>query len=97
MKRNTDTQKCLEALQRAGNNGIHSFHLNYIIGTTRCAARINDLKNQGYSITSKYEKIGDSMGVRYFLNADNEHLQQSRPIKPIRYNYKGNVAVPVYK
>jgi hypothetical protein len=68
MKINTDTQKCLEALQRAGSEGVHSFHLNQIIGTTRAAARCQDLKDQGYNITSQWEKMGNSTGVRYFLH-----------------------------
>lgn len=68
MKQNSDTAKCLKILQRVGLYGIHSFHLNQEIGTTRCAARIQDLKDKGYDITSTPEKLGDAVGVRYFLN-----------------------------
>lgn len=76
----THVQKTLEALQRAGSTGVHSFHLNAIVGTTRSAARIEDLKKQGYQITSQFEKMGDSMGVRYFLN--------EAPKKQFRWEFK---------
>lgn len=69
MKQNTDVAKCLKILQRVGLYGIHSFHLNQEIGTTRCSARINDLKKKGYIITSTPERLGDAVGVRYFLNS----------------------------
>ena len=64
----TDCEKIIELLRKAGKNGMHSFDLNNIVGTTRTAARINDIKKQGYKITSQYEKKGRSLGVRYFLN-----------------------------
>ncbi len=65
---NTDTQKVLDILKDRGEKGIHSFHLNQLVGTTRAAARIQDLKDQGYSIYSKPERMGDSVGCRYFLS-----------------------------
>ena len=109
MKINTDRQKCLEALQRAGSQGVHSFHLNQIIGTTRAAARCQDLKDQGYNITSQWEKMGNSTGVRYFLHentrstvtdhqdANDLVVQQRRLKRPIKITYKfiDNVAVVV--
>ncbi len=63
----TDTELTLEALQTAGDAGVHSFELNHIVGTIRAAARINDLKKLGYSISSQPEKLGNARGVRYFL------------------------------
>lgn len=92
--KNSDTAKCLKILQRVGLYGIHSFHLNQEIGTTRCAARIQDLKDKGYNITSTSERLGDAVGVRYFL--------QSSPVKeekkkPIRYEYQGNTCIPIYQ
>lgn len=63
----TDVQKTLQLLTEAGSSGMHSFDLNKLVGTTRIAARVNDLKAQGYEITSIYEKRGDSHGCRYFL------------------------------
>lgn len=65
-----DIKKTLEALQRAGSKGIHSLHLNATVGTTRAAARVNDLINLGYRIDNnggKKEKMGNSWGVRYTL------------------------------
>lgn len=76
----------LRALRDAGSEGIHSFHLNHIARTTRTAARINDLKKEGYNITSILEKMGDSYGKRYFL--------QSVPVKQEAvWEYEGNKAV----
>jgi len=68
----TDVDKTLQALRKAGSKGIHSFELNYIVGTTRSAARIQDLKDKGYRISSKPEKLGDSWGVRYSIEGDTE-------------------------
>lgn len=75
MKTTTDTEKCLQALISSGATGVHSFDMNAIIGTTRAAARINDLKAQGYVITSVYEKRGDSHGCRYFLTSSSQPLK----------------------
>lgn len=69
MKKNTDTAKVLKILQRSGMYGVHSFHLNQEVGTMRAAARILDLKKLGYDITSTPERLGDAVGVRYFLNS----------------------------
>ena len=66
MKKQTHKQRILEMLQEAGDRGVHSFTLANSV-TFRASARINDLKNDGYNITSKHEKMGDSYGVRYFL------------------------------
>ena len=66
----TDAQKVLHELQIAGNKGCHSFTLIHSCHTTRIAARINDLKKQGYKITSTPERMGNSIGCRYFLNEE---------------------------
>ena len=63
----TDNEKALRALRQAGKDGIHSFALNKIIGTTRAAARINDLKKRGHTIASQPELLGHARGARYFL------------------------------
>lgn len=81
MKQNSDTAKCLKILQRVGLYGIHSFHLNQEIGTTRCAARIQDLKDKGYTIHSTPERLGDAMGVRYTLG--------SSPVSQIKKEISG--------
>lgn len=100
----TDCQKTLHLLQEAGSGGIHSFDLNHLVGTTRIAARILDLKAQGYGITSIPEKRGDSHGCRYFLiSSSNVKPQTSKkpvkeqPKKPIRYEYVGNTCIPIYQ
>jgi hypothetical protein len=64
----TDNDLTLQILKLAGNNGVHSFDLNRQVGTIRAGARVCDLKKKGYSITSIPEKMGDAIGVRYFLN-----------------------------
>lgn len=64
----TDIYKTLRCLQQAGSNGVHGFDLNRIIGTTRAAARINDLKKLGYNITSVWENKGNAKGKRYFYH-----------------------------
>lgn len=63
----TDCQRTLQLLREAGKAGIHSFDLNSRVGTTRAAARIDDLKRQGHKISAVYERRGNSLGVRYFL------------------------------
>ncbi len=67
MPTNTQTTRALHYLRQAGSSGIHSFDLNKLVGTTRIAARINDLKHLGYNITSVHERKGRSWGVRYVL------------------------------
>lgn len=63
----TDCEKTLKALREAGEKGVHSFDLNHIVGTSRSAARVNDLKNEGHHIISVPEIKGGSRGVRYYL------------------------------
>lgn len=89
MKR-TDLQLILEALQRARGEGVHSFHLNHIAGTTRAAARILDLKLMGYTITSHPEKLGEALGVRYFL-------EDKAPKPEYVWLFEGNKAKRVIK
>lgn len=69
----TKTKLALLFLKQAGSAGVHSFDLNRLIGTTRCAARVQDLKDQGYDITSVFERKGRSWGVRYFLRSKEEY------------------------
>ena len=72
----TDCEKCLMYLKQAGSIGVHSFDLNVLAGTSRSAARINDLKSKGYKIASKREKRGDAIGVRYFLSPEITNIPQ---------------------
>lgn len=68
-----DTKKTLEALKRAGKHGVHSFELNRIVGTTRAAARVNDLIKLGYKISNgngHKELMGTAFGVRYTLEEE---------------------------
>lgn len=64
-------QRVLEMLQAVGSEGIHSFELHNI-GGWRYAARIGDLKKEGYDIWSVKEKRGDAVGCPYFLKGLNE-------------------------
>jgi hypothetical protein len=66
MKKLSHKQRILKLLEQAGEKGIHSFDLvNWV--TPRAAARINDLKNDGYEIEALHEKKGRAYGVRYKL------------------------------
>lgn len=90
MKQNSDTAKCLKILQRVGLYGIHSFHLNQEIGTTRCAARIQDLEDLGYTIHSTPERLGDARGVRYTLGSSPITQEKKKPVyqfDPVRQVY----------
>lgn len=66
----TDLQKTLENLRAYGSRGCHSFILMKLVGSTRVAARIEDLKKQGYSIRSIPENMDGQLGCRYFLEED---------------------------
>lgn len=79
MKR-TKLNKTLDALKNAPY-GIHSFDLMKVAGTTRVAARINDLKKMGYSISSKRETLHGVEGCRYKLENHTPVTQK----KAIRY------------
>ena len=63
----TDCLRILQLLQERGEKGLHSFEIVQLVHTIRGAARIHDLKKQGYKITSIPESRGNAVGVRYFL------------------------------
>lgn len=86
----TNTEKVLKILRECGEKGCHSFELNQKVGTTRSAARIVDLKKQGYNILSKPERLGEALGVRYFLTK--EPLQVNTKNRPFKWVFEGNVA-----
>lgn len=82
--------KTLSILQQRGTRGIHSFELNHLVGTTRSAARIKDLKDLGYTISSIPEKYGDAIGVRYSL------VSEPTVAKPQHtWDFSGNFAKKV--
>lgn len=97
-----DTAKTLEILQKAGQKGIHSFELNTAVGTTRSASRVKDLKYLGYTINAIHEKYGNSWGVRYFLvnqpqkQASVVTSKVSEKVKPMRWEFIGGYAKPIY-
>lgn len=62
-----DKEKILAILKDRNDNGIHSFELMDLVKSNRVAARINELREEGYSILSTPEKRGDSVGTRYYL------------------------------
>lgn len=67
MSAHTKTKQALTYLRQAGNKGIHSLHLNALLVSNRSAARVQDLKDQGYQITATPERMGHAWGVRYVL------------------------------
>lgn len=62
----TNAEKILQALEKAGKKGIHSFDLAKI-GGWRYAARIHELRKEGNQIAAIHERQGKSVGVRYKL------------------------------
>ena len=80
----TDVKKTLRTLIEAGSRGVHSFDLGNMIGTIRIAARVCDLRKQGYKITSKTETKGNARGVRYTL---------LNPPQQTQYRYEGGMAI----
>ena len=63
----TQRDQVLLILQEAGERGVHSFEFlqGYL---PRVAARVNELRNMGHTITSTREKFqGKAAGVRYTL------------------------------
>ena len=90
----TKEYKTLEILQRVGLYGIHSFHLMKEVGSTRVAARVNDLKKKGYIIESKRETLGGVEGCRYYLKGKREGAAvKEKPV--VKYQFIGNYAVPI--
>ncbi len=71
----TKTDKVLRRLTGAGLQGIHSFDL-VTTGGLRYAARVFDLKNEGYLIVSRPEKKNKVMGCRYFLLKNKNQIKQ---------------------
>lgn len=69
LKRPKPTQKeiVLKMLEEAGDKGIHSFQFMQI-QLPRVAARICELRAEGYEISSEHELLyGSATGVRYRL------------------------------
>lgn len=62
----TQREKVLYALREVGENGLHSFDIIRMI-SHKAPARICELRKEGFNITSVIERMGDSVGVRYFL------------------------------
>lgn len=65
----TKAERVIEALERAGKQGIHSFDI-IKYGGLRASARVGELRKDGYNIKSVHERKGDCYGVRYFLVQD---------------------------
>lgn len=66
----TQKERVMELLENRGQEGIHSFEIIRQI-SHKAPARICELRKEGYNITSKTEKLGDSYGVRYTLEENN--------------------------
>lgn len=91
----TKLYKTLLALKETQNYGIHSFELMRRAGSTRVAARVNDLKKLGHDITSKRETLNGVDGCRYYYRGLKEGVTMKNT-KPIRYEFQGTTAVPIY-
>jgi predicted transcriptional regulator len=92
----TDVEKTLRILEEAGEKGIHSFELNYLVGTTRSAARICDLKKLGYTILAKPEVHGGARGVRYILQSSPIFKQDPETKQTQQYEFIGSELVRVF-
>ena len=56
----TQRERVLRILKEAGEDGVHSFEF-YEAGMPRAAARIGELRDAGYTITSTHERYrGDA-------------------------------------
>ena len=77
----TTLVKTYEMLKAAGSQGIHSFELMRLAGTTRVAARVRDLKKQGHCIRSFHEALRGVEGCRYILDRDNfNEIKTKKPM-----------------
>ncbi len=59
-------ERLLRKLRYVGKTGLHSFSAAHLFGI-RVAARVFDLRKDGYTITSKDEKKGKAIGTRWVL------------------------------
>lgn len=63
----TQREVVLSALRDAGDTGVHSFEF-LSVGIPRAAARVQELRVDGHTITSTRECLnGNAQGVRYRL------------------------------
>lgn len=75
MKHRKLTQKeiVLKMLEEAGDKGVHSFQFMQL-QLPRVAARVCELRAEGYEISSEHELLhGSATGVRYRLQGGDAH------------------------
>lgn len=70
-KRITQKERVLALLKEVGTKGIHSFLLIKEI-SHKAPTRISELRKEGWNIKSVPEKLGRSIGCRYFLDEHKE-------------------------
>lgn len=86
----TQRQKILRLLKEAGQSGVNSHDLTYIHGIKQAPTRVHELEAEGYLITTTPPL--ENRSVNYILDYEPEHLR-----KPLRYEFIGDKAVPVYQ
>lgn len=84
----TQQQKVLRLLKDAGNNGVNSHDLTYIHSIKQAPTRVQELEQKGYKIASIPQ---ENRSVNYILNYEPAELR-----KPIRYEFVGDKAIPVF-
>ena len=88
MRKLTQRQKILKLLKE--NRSVNSFDLTYIYAIKQANTRIFELKAEGWDIittpSSKHDKSVD------FSLSNYEEIKT-----PIRYEFKDNIAIPIYK
>ena len=86
----TKVQLTLKYLKEAGTNGITGLDLDRLVVQKRTAARIQDLEDMGYVISSTPIKQLHTLTRKYTLISSPfpEH-------KPIQYEYRDNIAIPI--
>lgn len=88
--------KILALIKGAGDHGINSkILINQV--TPRWSARKRELVKEGYIFKTRRDPIGGSNFTRlwYMGKRDGEQIIESR--KPTRYEFVGDVAIPIYQ
>lgn len=88
--------RILEAIKNAGERGINSRVLINTI-TPRYSARLKELRQQGHLFKTRREPIGGSNLIRiWYEGKRNGETVVNAPKKPVRYEFVGNFAIPIY-
>lgn len=89
-------QRILNAIINAGERGINSRYLINEI-TPRYSARLKELRQEGHLFRTRRDPIGGSNLIRiWYQGKQNGEVVVNAPKKPVRYEFVGNSAIPIY-